>query len=93
MIQIRGTDIYRAGQKIGYVEGNHIFSHEGKKLGFVEGNHIYNSNNQKLGYLEGDKIYDSTGKQHISIEANQQLIQGGEYSDTQRAAIRFLLGE
>ena len=93
MIKIIGNDIMRGGQKIGYFSSNDVYSHEGKKLGYFEGNHIYNREGKKLGYLEGDFIYDMTGTRHWRIEDNHAHVEGGELSDVQRAAVRFLLGD
>lgn len=93
MITVKGRDLWRAGKKIGYVSGDHIYSHTGEKLGYVSGNHIYDRDNRKLGYLEGDFIRDVTGTQKMRIEDNHSHVEGGEISDTHRAAIRFLLGD
>ena len=91
MITIVGKEILRAGQRIGYLQGNDIFSHANIKLGYVQGNHIFVHENHKLAWLENDYIKTADG-QSIRVEANNQQITGGEISDIQRAAIRFLLG-
>lgn len=93
MIKIIGNDIMRGGEKIGYFSGNDIYSYEGKKLGYFEGNDIFDYENRKLGYLEGDFIHYINGEQKIRIEDNRQHVSGGELSDIQRAAVRFLLGD
>ncbi len=81
----------RVGQRIGYMQGNDIFSHANIKLGYIQGNHIFDNHNRKLAWLENDYIKTADG-QSIRIEANNQQIMGGELSDVQRAGIRFLLG-
>ncbi len=94
MIDVRGNDLWRGGQKIGYVQGNNIFSHTGQKLGYVSGNHVYNAqDNRKLAYLEGDFIHDAQSNQKMRIEDSHQHVSGGELSDTHRAAVQMLLGD
>ncbi len=93
MIKVEGHDLWRGGQKIGYVSGNHIYSHTGQKIGYASGNHFYDHEGKKLGYVEGDFIYDVTGKQKMRIEDNHQHVEGGELTDAERAAVQFLLGD
>ncbi len=93
MINVSGKDLMRAGQKIGYIQGNDIFSHEGRKLGYVQGNHVFNRDGQKLAYLQDDHIYHAHDSQKTRIEDNHQQVSGGEISDVQRAAVRVLLGD
>ncbi len=93
MINVSGHDLFRGGQKIGYIQNNDIFSHDGKKVGFVDGSHVFNRDGHKLAYLEGDYIYHTQDSQKIRIEDNHQHVSGGAISDTQRAAVRVLLGD
>lgn len=93
MINVSGKDLFRGGQKIGYIQGNDIFSHEGKKLGFVEGNHVFNHDGKKLAYLEGDYVHHTADSKKIRVEDNHQHVNGGAISDAQRAAARVLLGD
>lgn len=92
MINIVGNEIMRGGQRIGYLRGNDVFSHEGRKLGYVEGSRVFNYDGKKLGYLEGDFLNTADGKQ-IRIEDNHQHVSGGSISDAERAAVRLLLGD
>jgi len=92
MIEIKGSDIMRGGARIGYVRGNDIYSREGKKLGYVSDNRIFNSGGSKVGWIEGDYVKTSDNK-NMRIEENNKHVSGGEIPDTQRAAIRFFLGD
>lgn len=94
MVNVIGNDIWRGGKKIGYINGNDIWSHDNKKLGYVSGNHVYSAaNNRKLLYLEGDFIKDPNGNEKMRIEDNHEHVIGGEISDVHRAAVRELLGD
>ena len=99
MIQVHGNELWRGGQKIGFVQGNKIFSHNPdgsfKEAGYVSDNHVYNAHdNRKMAYLEGDYVYDALKPANkVRIEDNHQHVQGGEISDAHRAAVRMLLGD
>lgn len=93
MINVSGKDLFRGGQKIGYIQGNDIFSHDGKKLGYVDSKHVFSRDGQKLAYLEGDYVYHTQDSKKMRIEDNHQHVNGGAISDVQRAAARVLLGD
>lgn len=91
MIKIVDNDIFRGGQKIGWIEGNDIWGNSGK-LGYFLDNDIYNKAGKKIGYLEGNYLITIEGKK-IRLDENRRIITGGTISDLARAAIRLLLGE
>ncbi|MDO8504331.1 MAG: hypothetical protein Q7S36_00560 [Candidatus Liptonbacteria bacterium] len=94
MIDVRGNELWRGGQKIGYISDNDIFSNEGKKLGYVSGNAVYNAHdNKKLAYLQGNFVYDPVSGKKIEIEENREHVVGGQLSDVYRAAVRMFLGD
>lgn len=93
VIKIVGNNLWRGGEKIGWIENEKIFDHTGRKAGFFMGEHIYNADGDKIGYILGDEIHSTTNSRVIRLEDNHEEIQGGEVSDICRAAIRLLLGD
>jgi hypothetical protein len=92
MIQIYGNDIKRAGVKIGWIEGDHIYDYTGKRIGYFGDNKIWNAAGDKIAHMEGEYVWLSNGKDKIRIEDNIKEVNGGALSDLCRAAIRLLLG-
>ncbi|OGY99689.1 MAG: hypothetical protein A3B13_01395 [Candidatus Liptonbacteria bacterium RIFCSPLOWO2_01_FULL_45_15] len=90
MIRISDNDILRGGTKIGYIQGNDIWSYDGNKMGYAEGNSIFNANGKKVAWLEGEYIYTESDRK-IRIADNNQYVSGGDAPPAYRAAIRVLL--
>lgn len=89
MIKLEGNEIWRAGEKIGYLEGKSIHRHDGQKLGFFEENVVYEEEGHKIAYLEGDFLFgDDFSK--ISLEKIAQEVTGGVVPEIVRAAIYIL---
>ena len=93
MIKIVDNDIYRDGQKVGWLEGSHVYDKSGKKLGRVDGNDIYDHSGNKKAYVEGRHIELQNDSKRISIDDNRKHVTGGTHSDTTRAAVRILMGD
>lgn len=94
MISVRGNDFWRGSEKIGYIVGNDIKSHDGRKLGYFEDNHIYNHDGRKIGYLRGNEIRALPDDELVAhIDENRSHVSGGALSDLARAAVRLLLGD
>ena len=92
MIKIVGNNIWRGGEKIGWLQDDNVYSHENRKIGYFSDNDIYNQEGRKVGYIEGDYIKTVDGKE-IRLEDNREHVVGGSISDLARAAIRLLLGD
>lgn len=93
MIKISGNDIWRGGQKIGWIEGNDIYSSGAGKVGYFQSNDIYRRDGTKVGYIEGNKLYSTTDGRSFRLDDIRNKIRGGSVSDLTRAAIRLLIGE
>ena len=93
MIKIIRNDIFRNGEKIGYIKENDIIELNGKKLGYYVGDDIYDYYRKKIGYLENGYIKYQNGDRKISILENKSRISGESISDVCRAAIRLLFGD
>ena len=91
MLQIRGNDIYRDNEKIGWLNGNRVLDHEGKKLGYFEGTHIYDYDANKIAYIEGDDLFDESGRRKTPLDAVNETIEG-VLPELGKCAIYVLLG-
>lgn len=92
MIKIVGSDIWRAGQKIGWIEGDHIHAHDGTKLGYFQSNFVFGEDGHKLAYLEGDRLVSYGGDSHIPLEKINEAIEGGVLPEIGKCAVYVLLG-
>ncbi len=93
MITVEGSWFVRAGEKIGYIDGEHIMDHSGNRVGYVDGEHVFDQGGHRVAYISGDYIYFEGSSNRIRIEDNDRDIVGGGYSNIQKAAVRVLLGE
>lgn len=93
MIKINGHELWRGGEKIGWIEENHIIAHGGKKMGFYSGNHIYGSDGGKLAFVEGNHLYSGSGMdEKIDLEKVNESIVGGVVPEICKCAVYVLLG-
>ena len=93
MVKIVDNDIWRGTEKIGWIEGNDIYSAAGsRKVGYFTSNDIYDINGNKVGWIEGNFLKTIEGRS-IRLEENRARIMGSTASDLTRAAIRLLLGD
>jgi hypothetical protein len=91
MIKIVGNDIYRGGEKLGWLEENDIYGEDGGKLGYYSGDDIYNSSGAKIGYFEGTHLKTTSGRTVSFEELRRHVL--GTASDIARAAVYLLFGE
>jgi hypothetical protein len=92
MIKIYGNDIWRGGQKIGWIVGNDVYNARGDKTGYFQSNDIYRRDGMKIGYIEGNILYSTTDGKSFRLDEIRNTIRGGSISDLARAAIRLLIG-
>ncbi len=76
MIKMLGNDIYRNDEKIGWIEGNHIYAHDGKKIGYFDSQHIYGPDGDKVAYLDSQDLYDAAGNRKAHLEDVAAEIEG-----------------
>ena len=94
MLKILGNDIWRGGEKIGFIESNHVRDHNNKKLGFFEGKFVYDEDGHKIAYIEGDHLFSSTGgNARVQLEEVNEKIVGGVLPEIGKCAIYVLLGD
>ena len=82
MIKIFENKIWKDGERIGWIEDDHIRDMAAKKLGYFENNFIYNMDGRKVAYiLENELRYEneapSTELEHINsmIEGNFPILE------------------
>jgi hypothetical protein len=76
MLKLLGNEIYRAGDKIGWLERNHVFARDGRKLGYFDSVRVYSADGDKIAYVEGDTLYDAAGNPKAPLELVSEAIEG-----------------
>ena len=94
MVKLIDKSIYRGGEKIGWIENDHIFNHSGEKLGYFEGHSIYDHSGHKIAYIENDFLVPQGGSStsKVRLEDVAGDVTGGVIPEIARAAIYILLG-
>jgi len=92
MIKVDGNTLWRGGEKIGWVENYRVYDHNGYEIGYYENERIYDAHGKEIGWIKGDYI-ETHGGRSIRLDDNRWDIEGGDFSDLARAAVRLLLGD
>lgn len=95
MVKIIGNDIWRGGQKIGYIDGNsRVFAHDGKKLGYFQDKYVYNQEGVRTAYIEEDHLvsYGGSSNARIPLDKVNESIEGGVLPEIGKCAVYVLLG-
>jgi len=93
MLKIIGDNVYRNGEKVGWVERNYVLDHRGIKLGYFDNKFIYNHERRRQAYIEGDHLYSEGSKfSKISLDKINEDIEGGILPMIAKAAVYVLLG-
>lgn len=93
MLKLVGNEIWRSEEKVGWVEGNHVYAHDGRKLGYFQDSHIFNEAGEKVAYIEGDFLYSEDGKVKVDLEKIAEEIEGGIMPLLGKCAVYILLGD
>lgn len=93
MLKIIGKDIWRAGEKVGWIEGDHVYAHDGRKLGYFDADHVYGADGRKLAYVQGDHLFSYGGNSKVPLEGVSEEIEGGVLPEMGKCAIYVLLGD
>ncbi len=91
MIEIKGTDIYRSGIKIGWVSGQHVYDNTGRIRGYFSNDTVYDEQTRILARVEGDYAY--AGGRKIELEQILRNVEGVGVSDIGKVAISTFLGD
>ena len=87
MIHILGKDIYKDGEKVGWLEDGHIFDISGKKLAYISGDDIFSSSGNKIAYLRGDAVNRVGHSATIHTDEINKKVTKGDFGDIERAAV------
>lgn len=68
--------IWRDGQKIGWIDGNHIRDHADQRLGYFENNFVYNQAGHKVAYILENELKFENGNASIPLEHINTEIEG-----------------
>jgi len=95
MVKILGNDVWRAGQKIGWVEGYFVKDRDGKKIGYFRDRFVYDVNDRKIAYIEGDYLISqgSGSEAKINLDKVAENVEGGVLSELAKCAVYVLLGD
>jgi len=91
MIEVKGDDVYRAGVKIGWISGSHIYDRQGKQVGYFTNDSVYDANGTRMAHIADDYVYDVGGRQ-IELEQIIGNVAAVGLSDGGRVALVTLLG-
>lgn len=88
-----GHELWRGGEKIGYLYENHIVAHDGKKLGYYSGEYVYDNGGHKLAHIDGNHLYSygRTSEEKMELEKIGEYIVGA-VPEIVKCAIFVLLG-
>jgi hypothetical protein len=92
MVKIIGNDVWRSGEKIGFIDGTHIRTHDGHRIGFFEGNYVYNQEGNKTAEIENGYLVSYGGSSKISLDKVNESIEGGVLPEIGKCAVYVLLG-
>jgi hypothetical protein len=93
MLKIEGHEIWRSGERAGYIDGNHIRNHDYKMLGYFSDGHVYNAAGHKIAYIEGNHLHPEDGSgAKISLDDVNKGISGGVLPELGKCAIYCLIG-
>ncbi len=95
MIKIVGNEIWRAGEKIGWIDGDHVRAHDGRKLGYFHDRFVHGEDGRKLAYIEGDDLVSygaGSGEGKVPLEKVSEAVEGGVLPEIGKCAVYVLLG-
>jgi hypothetical protein len=76
-MKIFDNKVWRDGQKIGWIDGNHIRTEaDSRKLGYFENNFIYNMDGHKIAYIFENELRLENGGDAVPLEKINEEIEG-----------------
>lgn len=94
MLRITEKEIWRGGNKVGYIERDkYILSKSGKRLGYFDKRYVYNVEGTHLAYIDGNHMYlEDSGGDRVSLDKVNEEIIGGLLPMMGKCAIYILIG-
>ena len=94
MVKIDGNNVYRGGDKIGFISGNYIYDHDGNKIGYFEDNYVYDREGNRQAYIEEEYLVSYSGdSSKILLDKINESVEGGVLSEIGKCAVYVLLGD
>ncbi len=94
MVKLIGNYIWRGGEKVGWIDGNHVRDYEGKRLGYFQDKYVYNMDGRKIAYIEEDYLISEGSGTEAKVRLDQvaENVQGGVLPEIGKCAVYILLG-
>ncbi len=93
MLKIRGNDIFRNAEKVGYFDNNDIKARDGRKLGYFDSKYVYAIDGRRLAWIEGNYLDSGSGSNtRVSLDKVNENIVGGLLPIMGKCAIFVLIG-
>ena len=68
--------VWHNGQKIGWIDGEHVRDMANKKLGYFQNGFVYNESGHKEAYIEENELHYENGRTASNIEHINEEIEG-----------------
>ncbi len=92
MIKIEGHRVWRGGDKIGYVEGNHLYNEDGERVGYWSGDSLYDMKGDRLLRVRENRVIDRNGEEH-HLDDLIEDIPSASMPELARLAIKTFFGD
>ncbi len=95
MVKLIGNGIWRAGEKIGWIDGNYVRDRNDKRLGYFQDKYVYNADGRKIAYIDQDYLVSegSGSEAKVHLEDIAENVQGGVIPEIGKCAVYVLLGD
>ena len=94
MIKMIGNDVWRSGEKIGWVEGDYVHDKEGNRLGYFQDHAIFDVDGHKIAYVGGGHLIsqDADSEARVSLDDIDKVVKDCILPEIAKCAIYVLLG-
>lgn len=75
-MKIFDNKIWHDGQKIGWIDGEHVRDNSNQKLGWFQNGFVYNEAGQKVAYIFENELKFENGQPSISLDHINEKIEG-----------------
>jgi len=76
MPHVIDNKVWHNGQRIGWIDGEHIRDEENNKLGYFESGFVYNASGYKVAYIKENELYYENGRSPSSLEHINEEVEG-----------------